>query len=247
MNSLAKLVARVGPLRGEAFERRDDVVGSAHAHGAGLAAVDPGHRIDEARQRLIEGEVRHHRRDHRAQPNLPVGARDRGHTVDGRDGKLEKQVVAGGGALLHLVDGGDQRRQILVFRAALAAHPWIGCLQDFKVPAVADPLRQSAVTVGVRVDEPGNDETAGCIKPLGVLVSHRAGRDEIDDGVAFDDDIARFAAGRTRGKNPAAGYDQRHRNCPDIASRACKYHCMRRQTPRPPPERTLTNLASGGQ
>ena len=141
-------------------------LGFAHAHGAGLAAVDLRQRIDEPRQRLIEGEVRHHGRDHRAQADRVVGARDRLHAVDGGRGKLEEQVVAGGGALLHLVDGRDQRGQILVLSAALAAHPWIGRLQDFEVPAIADPLRQSAVAVGVGIDQAGNDQASRRIEAL---------------------------------------------------------------------------------
>ena len=187
----------MGPLRGKPPQRLDDVLGPAHAHGAGLAAVDLRQCIDEPRQRLIEGEVRHHGGDHRAQADRIVGARDRLHAVDRGCGKLEEQVVAGGGALLHLIDGRDQRGQILVLCAAMAAHPWIGRLQDFKVPAVADSLRQSAVAVGVGIDQAGDDQASGRVEPFGVVVVHRARRHEVDDRIAFDHDIALFAAWRS--------------------------------------------------
>ena len=160
----------MGPLRGKPPQRLDDVLGPAHAHCAGFAAVDRCHCIDKPRQRLIEGEVRHHGGDHRAQADRIIGARNRLHPVDGGRRKLEEQVVAGGGALLHLIDGRDQRGQIFVVCAAMAAQPWIGRLQDFKAPAVADSLRQSAMAVGVGIDQAGNDQASGRIEPSGVVV-----------------------------------------------------------------------------
>ena len=187
----------MGPLGGKPPQRLNDVLSPPHTHSAGLGAVDLCQRIDEPWQRLIEGEVRHHGGDHRAHADRVIGARDRLHAVDGGRGKFEEQVVAGGGALLHLIDGRNQRGQILVVCAAMTAQPWIGRLQDFEAPAIADSLRQATVAVRVGVDQARNDQAPGRIEPCDIVVVHRARRHEVDDCIAFDHDIALFASWRS--------------------------------------------------
>ena len=192
-------VARMGPRLGEPAQRRDDGIGAAHAQLRGVVAGIVGQRVDQARHRLVEGEVGDHRRDDRAQPDLGIGAGDRLHALDGRRGEFEEQVVAGGGAFLDHLDRGDQRGEMLVVVAAMAADPRRRVEQEVELPEVADALGEAAMAVGVAVDQPGNDQPAARVDHLGIGVAHRAARHDVDDGVALDDDVARLAMGRRDG------------------------------------------------
>jgi hypothetical protein len=99
-----------------------------------------GQRVDQAGHRLVEGEVGNHGRDHRAQPDLGIGVRHRLHPFDARRRKLEEQVVAGGRALLDMLDGIDERREVLVLVGAAAADPRRGVEEQIEFPKIADAL-----------------------------------------------------------------------------------------------------------
>ena len=147
-------------LAGEPPQRLDGRAGAAHAHLAGVVAGVVGERIDQAGHRLVEGEVGDHGRDHRAQPDLVIGARHRFHAFDARRREFEEQVVAGGRALLDLLDGVDERGEVLVLVAAAAADPRRGIEQEIEPPEVADALGKAAMAVGMGIDQAGNDEPA---------------------------------------------------------------------------------------
>ena len=202
-------VVRVRPSRGEPAQRNDGCVGPAHAHLTGAVAGIVGQRVDQAGHRLIECEVGNHGRDHRAQPDLGIGVRHRLHALDARRWKLEKQVVAGGRALLDMLDGMEERREVLVLMGAAAANPRRGIEKEIELPEIADALGQAAMAVGMGVDQPRNDQAAAGVDDLGIGVPHCPGGDNVGDDIAFDDDVARLAA-RRRDRMHQSACDHEH-------------------------------------
>ena len=164
--------------------------------------------------------VGNHGRDHRAQPDLGIGFCHGLHALDARRWKFEEQVVAGGRALLDVLDGMDERREVLVLVGAAAADPRCGIEEEIKLPEIAEALGQAAVAVGVGVDQAGNNQTVAGVDDFGIGVPHCPGRDNVGDDIAFDDDIARLAAHR-RDKTHQSVCDHEHGNRPSGGA-SCK-------------------------
>jgi hypothetical protein len=60
------------------------------------------------------------------------------------------------------------------------------------------------MAVRMGIDQAGNDETPSRVDHLRVGIGHRAGRDDVGNDVAFDDDVAGFAARGGHGMHQSA-------------------------------------------
>ena len=192
-----------GAIAGQLRSASMIVSGAAHAHRAGVVAVVVGKRIDEPGHRLIEGEVRHHGGDHRAQADLVIGARHRLHALDGGSGEFEEQVVAGGEPFSTCSTAVISAESTCP-RAPVAADPRRRVEQELEAPEIADAFGQAAMAVGMGIDQAGNDEPPPGVDHLRVGVGHRAGRDDVGNDVAFDDDVAGLAARGGQGMHQSA-------------------------------------------
>ena len=103
-----------------------------------LAAQRLGQRLGEAGDRLVEGLVRHHRRDRGAHAGVRVGARHRLDALRRGQRELGEHVVAGGAALAHHLGGADQRREVLVLERAPAGRAGLGVEVGLEVVAVEE-------------------------------------------------------------------------------------------------------------
>ena len=154
-----------------------------------------GQCVDQARHRLVEGEVGDHGGDTARMPTLAF-RRSRPPPCRRRlVRELEEQVVAGGGALLHLIDGRDQRgRDTCPLRRddrRSMAWPSAGVRGSQRSPTPFDSPPWLWVWELIR---PGMIRRRAASMPFGVGVVHRARRHHVDDRIAFDNDIALFAS-----------------------------------------------------
>ena len=109
--------------------------------------------VEQAGNRLVEGQVGDHRGDDGAHPDLGIGLGDGVHAFAGRQGELGEQVVGGGAALQHHLGGADGGGQLLVGQRPITTEPGRGGEQQFEGPFVALAARQPAMRVHVGVDQ----------------------------------------------------------------------------------------------
>jgi hypothetical protein len=69
------------------------------------------------------------------------------------------------------------------------------------------------MAVGVGVDQAGNDQAAAGVNDFRIGVRHCPGRDNVGDGIDFDDDVAWLAA-RRRDRMHQSACDHEHGNGP---------------------------------
>ncbi len=96
---------------------------------------------------------------------------------------------------------------MLVLDSPAAADARAGVERQLQRPFVAAPLAESAVAVGVGVDQAGHDQTVGCIDFARIGGRRHTGRADFGDGIAGDEDVGR--GHRTPGDvqdEPAADY-----------------------------------------
>ena len=151
-------------------------------------------RIEQARNGLVETELGDHRRQHGAHAGIRVGAPAGVEPFDARQRKLDGEVVAGGAALQQHLDRADVGAEILVLERAAAGDPGPGGEQQLERPAVAHALGQIAVAVHVGVDQSGMDQPVARIDRDRVGRRREAGRSDLRDGVAGDQDVGRLGA-----------------------------------------------------
>jgi hypothetical protein len=149
--------------------------------------------VQQAGDRLVERPIGDHRGDHRAHPDIGVGARDLAETLDAGDRQHGRQVVAGGAALADHLDGGQQRGKVAIVVGAAAIQPGAGVEQQFQRPAIAGAFCQTAMAVGVGIHQAGDDQPSGGVDPARRL--RGAGSNDRDDAVALDQDIGRACGG----------------------------------------------------
>jgi len=88
-----------------------------------LDVVQKWQGIVQAGDRLVKGAVGNHRRDHRAHADFLIRRGDSRQAVAARQRKFDKEVVAGGAALQHHLNGADLRGQMDVVGVAVAGQP----------------------------------------------------------------------------------------------------------------------------
>src|SRR6516225_10036708 len=108
-----------------------------------------------------------------------------------------------------MLDGIDERREVLVLMGTAAADPRRGIEKEIELPEIADALGQAAMAVSVGVDQAWNDQAAAGVDDLGIGISYRSGRDNVGDDITFDDDVARLAA-RRRDRMHQSAFDHEH-------------------------------------
>ena len=163
-----------------------------------------GKRVHQARDRLEKGAVGDHRRDDCAHADLLIGRGDEADAVAGRQRKFDKEIIGGGAALQHHLDGTELRRQVDVVLRAVARQPGRGGQQQFEGPAVAHALGEIAVRVGVGVDEAGMNELAFSRDDGRVFRRGEAGRADLGDRVVADQDVGRRGRALLDVEHPAA-------------------------------------------
>ena len=119
----AHQVAVEGPAGEGVADRRDRRIAGRETQRRDLVAQCHRHRLGEARDRLEEGAVGDHRRDHRPHSKLGIGGGDRRHAFACRHRPLEQQVVASGAALHHHFGRADLGRQTEIIELAIAVNP----------------------------------------------------------------------------------------------------------------------------
>jgi hypothetical protein len=162
-----------------------------HPECADLGPQVGGQCIEQARDRLVEAAVGDHRADDRTDARVVVRLRDRLQALDRRHRMFVHQVVAGGDALGQHLDRAGQRREVFLFRVALAGRPGAVDQRDLECPAVAHSLHQIAVPVGVGIDETGDDQSVGRIEAFGGFGDGRLRRLDRDDAPAVHQHGAR--------------------------------------------------------
>jgi hypothetical protein len=180
---------------------RPSVQSRAHAVDAGLPrhglelgdvlAQRRAQDVHQAGDRLVHRAVGDHRRDHGAHPDVCIGAAQRLHALERRHGELERQIVGCGDALEHHLDRADLGAEIDLPPSVAVDHG--AAVAGLERPAVAHALGQVAVAVRVGVDQPGMQQHARAsiaTAPAG----RPAGRADLGDGVAGDENVAGIGA-----------------------------------------------------
>ena len=102
-------------------------------------------RVHQARDRLVQRHVGHHRRDDGAHAGLRIGFGNRRDAFLGRQRKFDEQVVAGGAALQQHLGGTDRRRDALLLdalhTATYAAPPPATAPASIGRPSIATDCR----------------------------------------------------------------------------------------------------------
>jgi hypothetical protein len=161
--------------------------------------------LDQAGNRLEEGSVGHHRGDRHAHAGVAIGLRHGRHVVDAGLRHFGEHVVGHGAALADHFRRADQRRHVVVLGLARPAAPRRAVEQKLEVPAVAGALGQVGMRVGMRIDQAGDNQLARGVDHVDGRVDRLAGRQDVLDRVAVDDDVGALAV-RAAGieKKPAA-------------------------------------------
>jgi hypothetical protein len=147
------------------------------------------HGVEQTGHRLVERAIRDHGRDHRPHADVRVRASHRVDAFGGRRRELEREVVAGGAALAHHLDGADQRREILVLGRPAAADPRRGVEEQLEVPSITEAAPESAVRVGVRVHETREEQAARRVDGSSALGRRPSRRHDVADETVLDDDV----------------------------------------------------------
>jgi len=117
---------------------------------------------------LIQTQVGEHRRDDRPDADIAVTFRHRGHSLGRGFRELKIEVVTCGAAFQEHLRGVQLRRQFFVFHLALAANPRPGVQQQLQSPSVAPPLAKRAVSVGVGVNQAGDEQFSAGVDVRGL-------------------------------------------------------------------------------
>jgi len=171
-------------------DRFQRCVAGRQPQGLHVFAQNRRHGVEQAGNGLKERELSDHRRQHGANAGVPIGPRARFETLNGRQRKLDSEVVARGAALEQHLERADIGAEIFVVGRAVAADPGRGCQQQFERPAIAHALGEIAVTVGVGVDQPGMQQAVARVERHGVGRCRQAGGTDLADGVANDQHIS---------------------------------------------------------
>ncbi len=163
--------------------------------------------VHQARNRIEEGGVRHHRRHHGAHAGIAIGLGAGGQARLARGGKLEGEIVAGGAALQQHLGGTDIGGKVLVLLLARAPDPGCGGQQQLQGPAIPHPLGEIAVAVGMAVDQPGMHQHARRVEDRGVIRCRETRRPELDDRAILDQDVGERCGVRVDVDETAAADD----------------------------------------
>ncbi len=204
----AHQVAVERPAGERGADRRQGRLGRRQAQFGDPRLQRRRHRLDQAGDRLVEAAVGDHRRHHRAHADIGIGLSGERQTLGGRQRPFERKIIAGGAALHDHLDGAELGRQVTVVEAAVAGDPGRRGQQQFERPAVAHSLGEVAVAMGMGVDEAGVEQPArrrdlDC--PLG---RGAAGRADLADRVALDQDVGEFGGAGGDIEHPAAAQDR---------------------------------------
>jgi hypothetical protein len=134
-------------------DRREGRLGGRQAQFGDALLQRRRQCLHQTGDRFVEAAVGDHRGDHRAHADIGVGLGDLRQPVGRRQRPFEGEVIAGRAALHHHLHGTELGREILVLGIAVAGDPGCRRQQQFEGPAVAHPLGQVAVAVGVGIDE----------------------------------------------------------------------------------------------
>jgi hypothetical protein len=175
-----------------------------------LPARGLGQRFEQARQRLPERPVRHHRRDHRTDADLRVGARGGVDALHRRRRQLEVEVIAGGAAAAHELDGGELRREVLVFQRAVAIESSGEREQQLeRHPIAEDAAPQPAVGMRVGVHEAGEQQPVVRVDDSRGRRGRQPRPADLADRVVLDQDIGRLGSVMREVKHSTAADDRR--------------------------------------
>ena len=105
-----------------------------------------------------------------------IGAGDCLNAVLRRGRQFRGEVIAGGAAFSHHLDGADVGGEILVLEGLAASSHRIGVEQQFQRPAIGKSLGKMNRRVGVTIDKSWNKQAPACIDRQCVFRHGFAGR-----------------------------------------------------------------------
>ena len=175
--------------------RRQQPLGWRRADAVDRLAQGFRQEIEEARHRVVEHEISHRGRDHRAHPHVVVGASDGLGVLGPRRRQPHEKVIgarAPGLQHLHRAEGG---RHVVVLGGAVGVEGRAVVQEILERPATGEAAQEVIVGVGVGVGKPGDDEEPCRVEDLGVCGRGEVGPDGADP-LAVDEDVG-------EGKPPA--------------------------------------------
>src|SRR3984885_1707997 len=171
---------------------RDGLLMRGKADAVSLLSNRCGHGLKQARYRLVERTIGHHRGNHRPHSYIIVSSRNGLDALGSRSRKFTKEIVSCRAALAHKLGPTEERRDVVYFGVAPSAEPGKSIQQQLQIPILVHTLRQADLTVGVRVDKTWNNQAIGGVYPLRIR-DRRLGRNDIADTTVFDNDIRKAA------------------------------------------------------
>ena len=153
-------------------------------------------RVEQAGDRLVEGDVGDHRREHGAHAGVEIGLPDRGQFLGRGERHPIGQVVAGGAALQQHLDRAEIGVEILVLERLAVPHLAAAGEQQLERPAVGTTFQEIAQAVGVGIDQPGMHQGAAGVERDGIGRRREAGRADFRDRVADHQYVARVGGAR---------------------------------------------------
>jgi hypothetical protein len=175
--------------------RRQHEVGAAvrRRHG-GLEVFRQ--RVEQAGDRLVEGDVGDHRREHGAHAGVEIGLPDRSQLLGRGERHPIGQVVAGGASLQQHLDRAEIGIEILVLERLAVPHLAATGEQQLECPAVGAAFEEIAEPVGVGIDQPGMHQGAARVERGGIGRRREAGRTDFRDRVADHQYVAQVGGAR---------------------------------------------------
>ena len=147
-------------------------------------------RVQEARNGVEDGDVGHHRGDHGAYADVGIRPRHAVQRIEGRQRQGQGQVVAGGAPLEHHLHRRDPGGQPGRLERQVGVDPGTDREEPLQGPAVRRGLVRRVIPVGVGVDEPRMQKLAARVDHDGVGGRRKAGRADVPNRIALDQQVA---------------------------------------------------------
>ena len=201
------------------------------SHPLQTAAQLLGNSVQQAGNSGPEHPIRQCRRHHRPHARLVVGCRHLADALGRWTRQLQHHVVARRAALADHFRRAEHRAETQVLAGAAADDPGPGVEHHLQGPVAGDALGQGIVAVGMGVDEPGHQQAIVRRYLLRLLRGVQAGRADLSDHAAGDQEVGGARPGRAAVEHRAAA-DDRERTVshpPSPRGRRCR---RRRRTSR---------------
>ena len=163
-------VQRVGPGAEGLGAGRERLVERRQGDPGQLRAQGLGECLEQARQRLVEGAIGHHRSNDRTDAGIDIGLAHRMQPVDGYPWQFDGEIEAGRAAFADELDRRKCRAQVEVVGGAAAIESRSAGQEHFERGPVLDTAPpEGTVRMGMGVDEARDDQPVGRIEPFGIV------------------------------------------------------------------------------